>query len=96
MSSSTAVKNNSVIDNVEGAVNLGSATATNIAVDGSTVNTSENYSVALAGSAEQNAKALNIVNAAGGMVSNGLNIAHTANLNAMPTLNQVNSISQVR
>jgi ATP-dependent protease ClpP protease subunit len=52
--------------------------------------------VLLAGSAEQNAKALNIVNAAGGMVANGLNIAHTTNLTTMPTLTQVNSISQVR
>ena len=50
---------------------------------------------ALAGSAEQNATALNIVNAAGGMVANGLNIAHSTNMNTMPTLNQVNNISQV-
>jgi hypothetical protein len=85
-----------MVDNIQGAINLGSATATNIAVDGSTVNSAENYSVSLAGSAEQNAKALNIVNAAGGMVSNGLNIAHSANMNAIPTLNQVNNISQVR
>jgi hypothetical protein len=95
-SSSTAVKNSSVVDNVQGAVSFDSANATNIAVDGSTVNSVSNYNVALAGTAEQNAKALNIVNAAGGMVANGLNIAHTANMNAMPTLNQVNSISQVR
>jgi hypothetical protein len=85
-----------VVRDVQGAVNLGTATATNIAVDGSSVKTSTNYSVALAGSAEQNASALNIVNAAGGMIANGLNIAHSANMNAMPTLNQVNSISQVR
>jgi hypothetical protein len=78
------------------AVSLDDATATNIAVDGSTMNATSNYSVTLAGSAEQNAKALNIVNAAGGMVANGLNIAHSSNMNAMPTLNQVNSISQVR
>jgi hypothetical protein len=95
-SSNTAAKDTSVIRDVQGAVNLGTATATNIAVDGSSVNTSTNYSVALAGSAEQNASALNIVNSAGGMVANGLNIAHSANMNAMPTLNQVNSISQVR
>jgi hypothetical protein len=95
-SSNTTVKDTSVVRDVQGAVNLGTATATNIAVDGSSVTTSTNYSVALAGSAEQNASALNIVNSAGGMVANGLNIAHSANMNAMPTLNQVNSISQVR
>jgi ATP-dependent protease ClpP protease subunit len=52
--------------------------------------------VILAGSAQQNATALNIVNSAGGMVANGLNIAHTTNLTTMPTLTQVNTISQVR
>jgi len=72
------------------------ATATNIAADSAKIKTKTNDSVALAGSAEQNASALNIVNSAGGMVANGLNIAHSANMNAMPTLNQVNSISQVR
>ena len=72
-----------------------SATATNIAADNGQISTNTNDSVALAGSAEQNASALNIVNAAGGMVANGLNIAHSTNMNAMPTLNQVNSISQV-
>jgi hypothetical protein len=52
--------------------------------------------VTLAGAAEQNAAAVNIVNAAGGSVANGVNIAHSTNINAMPTLTQVNSISQVR
>jgi hypothetical protein len=30
------------------------------------------------------------------MVSNGVNIAHSANMNAIPTLNQVNITSQSR
>ena len=83
------------MSNVEGAVNLADADATNIAVDGSTINSSSNYSVTLAGSAESNAKALNIVNAAGGMVANGVNVAHSANMNAIPTLNQTNTITQL-
>jgi hypothetical protein len=95
-SSSTAVKSYVETDNIQGAVSLGNASATNIAVDGSSVNSTTNYSVTLAGSAEQNATGLNIVNAAGGMVANGINIAHSTNLNAIPTLTQVNSISQVR
>jgi hypothetical protein len=72
------------------------ATATNIAADGAKIKTNNNDSVALAGTAEQNATALNIVNSAGGMVSNGVNIAHSANMNAIPTLNQVNVTSQSR
>jgi hypothetical protein len=72
------------------------ATATNIAADGAKIKTNNNDSVALAGTAEQNATALNIVNSAGGMVSNGVNIAHSANMNAIPTLNQVNITSQSR
>jgi hypothetical protein len=94
--SETETSNSHVIHNVEGAVSFTAATAKNIAVDGSTVTDTNNYSMILAGSAEQNATALNIVNAAGGMVANGLNIAHTTNLTTMPTLTQVNSISQVR
>ena len=85
-----------MVKDVQGAVSFDSATAKNIAVDGSTINDTNNYSVTLAGSAEQNATALNIVNSAGGMVANGLNIAHSTNLTAMPTLTQINSISQVR
>ena len=85
-----------MVKNVQGAVRFHSASAKNIAVDGSTVTDTNNYSVTLAGAAEQNATALNLVNAAGGMVANGLNIAHTTNLTTMPTLTQVNSISQIR
>jgi hypothetical protein len=95
VSSSSAVKNTAIVDNVQGAVTLADADATNIAVDGSTINSTTNYSVTLAGSAEANAKALNIVNAAGGMVANGVNIAHSSNMNAIPTLNQTNSIAQL-
>jgi hypothetical protein len=72
------------------------ASATNIAADNASVDANTNYSVALAGSAEQNATALNIVNSAGGMVSNGVNIAHSTNMNAIPTLNQVNVTTQSR
>jgi hypothetical protein len=52
--------------------------------------------VALADTAQQNAQAINIVNAAGGMVSNGVNVARTSNMNSAPTIVQSNSISQVR
>jgi len=85
-----------VIHNVEGAVAVNSASAQNIAVDGSTVTATNNYSVILAGSAEQNASALNLVNAAGGMVANGVNVARITNMNATPAITQSNTISQSR
>jgi hypothetical protein len=72
------------------------AQATNIAADSAKINNNSNYSVDLAGTAEQNATALNLVNSAGSIVSNGINIAHSTNIGSIPTLNQVNSISQVR
>jgi len=65
-------------------------------VDGSTLTAMNSYSVILAGTAEQNAKGINLVNAAGSLVANGVNIARTTNMNSTPTLNQVNSISQHR
>ena len=66
-------------------------------MDGSTINDTNTYSVILAGAAEQNASALNIVNAAGGMVANGVNVSHTANLVTTPiNVTQANTISQTR
>jgi hypothetical protein len=70
--------------------------ATNVASDSASIDVTTKYSVDLAGTAEQNAQALNIVNAAGGMVANGVNIAHSSNVNATPTLNQFNISSQAR
>jgi hypothetical protein len=80
----------------QGAVAFDSASGKYVAVDGSTVTATNTYTVALADSAMQNAQALNIVNAAGGMVSNGVNVARTSNLNTAPTIMQSNTISQVR
>jgi post-segregation antitoxin (ccd killing protein) len=68
----------------------------NVAVDGSTVTATNNYSVNLSGSAMQNATAINIVNAAGGMVANGVNVARIANTGISPTLTQSNTVSQIR
>jgi hypothetical protein len=68
----------------------------NIAVDGSTVTATNTYTVDISGSAMQNAKAINIVNAAGGMVANGINVARITNVGTSPTLIQSNTVSQVR
>jgi len=80
----------------QGAVAFDSASGKYVAVDGSTVTASNIYTVALTDNALQNAQALNIVNAAGGMVANGVNIARTSNMNSAPTIYQTNSIYQVR
>jgi len=95
-SSSTAVKSFAKTDDVEGALSIGDATATNIAVDNSSVSTNNTYSVTLAGSVEANASGLNIVNAAGGLVAGGVNVARSTMGSAIPTLTQSNSISQSR
>jgi hypothetical protein len=69
------------------------AAANAIALDGSTATSSTEESVELSDSAESNAKAINIVNAAGSLVANGVNIARSTNLNNL-TLTQVNAIAQ--
>jgi hypothetical protein len=96
MKSSTESEATNVTKDIQGAVTIGSIDAQNIAVDGSSVSATNNYSVTLAGTAMQNASALNIVNAAGGMVANGINIGRTTNMNSTPTLTQLNNISQSR
>jgi hypothetical protein len=95
-SSSTAVKSYDKTENIQGALSIGDATASNIAVDNSTVSTTNAYSVTLAGSVEANASGLNIVNAAGGMVAGAVNVARSTMGSAIPTLSQSNSISQSR
>jgi hypothetical protein len=89
------VDNSHVVNTVQGADSIASAAGNNVAVDNSHITNTDMYSVSLAGSAEQNASAINLVNAAGSMVANGVNIARISNMNTTPTLNQVNSISQV-
>jgi hypothetical protein len=69
------------------------ARADSIALDGSTAHNSVDESVELSDSAEANAKAVNIVNAAGSLVANGVNVASSTNLNNL-TLSQSNMITQ--
>lgn len=64
-----------------------------IALDGSTATNKIDESVELSGSAEANAHAINIVNAAGSIVGNGVNVASSMNLSSV-SLNQVNVITQ--
>jgi hypothetical protein len=69
------------------------ATANAIALDGSTATDTMSESVNLSGSAESDAHAINIVNAAGSLVANGVNVASSANINDL-RLAQVNVIVQ--
>ena len=69
------------------------ASANAIALDGSTASNKVEESIELSGSAEANAKAVNIVNAAGSLVANGVNVASSDHL-GLVTLNQVNVITQ--
>jgi hypothetical protein len=89
------VKSSHVIETVAGATDIGSATAGNVAVDGSSINSSASSSVNLSGAAEQNAEGINIVNAANSMIANGVNISRIANVSVAPVLTQVNTISQL-
>lgn len=70
-----------------------SVSANAIALDGSTATDKTEESVNLSGSAEANANAVNIVNAAGSIVGNGVNVASSTNMNNV-TLLQANVISQ--
>jgi hypothetical protein len=69
------------------------ATANAIALDGSTATDTMSESVSLSGSAESDAHAINIVNAAGSLVANGVNVASSTNMNNA-ALVQVNVIVQ--
>lgn len=69
------------------------ASANAIALDGSTATDKIEESVELSGSSEANAKAVNIVNAAGSLVANGVNLASSSAMNNL-TLVQTNVIVQ--
>jgi hypothetical protein len=77
-----------------GPTTISSASGQNVAVDGSTITTTDTSALSLAGSAESSASGVNLVNSVNSMVSNGVNIAYTSNMNSTPSLTQVNSITQ--
>jgi hypothetical protein len=77
-------------------VRMSDAAAEYIAVDGSTLDVTTGYSVALSGSAQQGVNALNLVNAAGSAVSNGVNVARSPTVGPVLNLQQINVIHQTR
>lgn len=76
-----------------GEIEIDLATGNAIALDGSTATNKIDESVELSGSAEANAHAINIVNAAGSIVGNGVNVASSMNLSSV-ALAQTNVITQ--
>lgn len=80
-----------------GPTTIGSAVGQNIAVDKSTITSNNVGSLSLAGSAESSASGVNIVNAVGSMVGNGVNISYTPNVFSTGlNLTQTNTITQSR
>ena len=78
-----------------GAVRLNSATGDEVAVGGGSVDVFTTSDVSLANNAQASIQAMNIVNAATSIISNGINVAN-AGRNSSPTLTQVNTVTQSR
>jgi hypothetical protein len=75
---------------------LENAKAEYIVVDGSTLDASNSYSVALSGSAQSGARAVNLANAAGSVVANAVNVSRTPTVGPNLNLGQINTIVQRR
>lgn len=74
------------------------AQASIIAKDGAAINANIDNDIKLVDNAQQNVEAINVINAAGGMVGNGLNIAHTNGMSfiagSVGTIRQSNVLIQ--
>lgn len=79
---------------VQGPISIDNANAQNIVVDGSKLDATNSYTVFLNGTSEDNAKALNLVNATASLITNAVNIARTPTAGPTLNLNQTNLIVQ--
>lgn len=79
-----------------GALKIENALAEFIVVDDSTLELDQQYSVSLSGTSQQNARALNLVNAAGSVIANAVNVARTPTVGPVLNLNQINVVNQRR
>jgi hypothetical protein len=75
---------------------LQNAQAEYIVVDESSLDVTNEYSVTVSGDAQRDARAVNLVNTAGSLVANSVNIARTPSVGPSLNLNQVNIIVQRR
>jgi hypothetical protein len=66
-----------------------------IALDGSTAHNSTKMSLELSGAAEEDAHAVNIVNAVGSLVADATNIASAMNMHNLSSLTQLNCVVQL-
>lgn len=87
--------NNSGSESVQAAFELQDAQAEYIVVDDSSINIDAAYLVNLSGGAQSGLRAMNVVNAAGSAVANGVNVS-VADSGSIQSLSQVNTISHSR
>jgi hypothetical protein len=84
--------------NSRGALSISPVKAEYIVIDDSSLTSTQAYSVVLADNAQAGVQAVNVVNAAGGSVANGINIARTSfsgDVTQMPlNLQQINIVTQ--
>lgn len=93
-SSSTTSSQDTYSQTVLAPISMDDAKAQYIVVDGSKLTTENAYTVLLTGTSEANAKALNLVNAAGSLITNAVNVARTPTVGPLLNLNQSNLIVQ--
>jgi len=63
-------------------------------VDESKLTAKNDYTVFLSGNSQADAKAMNLVNAAGSLITNAVNVARTPTVGPVINLNQTNLIVQ--
>jgi hypothetical protein len=95
-SSSTGDRTEDITTTTYAPVSIASANAEYIVVDQATLDVRTDHSVTLSGAAQQNARALNLVNAAGSRITNGVNVSRTADIRSNLSLRQHNLITQLR
>jgi hypothetical protein len=93
-SSSESNKQETYSQAVLAPVSIDDAKAEYIVVDGSTLTAKTDYTVFLNGNSQADAKALNLVNAAGSLITNAVNVARTPTVGPVINLNQTNLIVQ--
>jgi hypothetical protein len=93
-SSSESNKQKTYSQAVLAPVSIDDAKAEYIVVDGSTLTAKTDYTVFLNGNSQADAKALNLVNAAGSLITNAVNVARTPTVGPVINLNQNNLIVQ--
>lgn len=93
-SSSESSKQEDYSQTVHAPVSIQDAKAEYIVADESKLTAKNEYAVLLSGNSQENAKALNLVNAAGSLITNAVNVARTPTVGPVLNLNQTNVIVQ--